>query len=130
MTIAEVSKKYGLTADTLRYYERIGLVPPVTRNPNGIRNYSEQDCRWVNFAKCMRGAGLPIETLIEYLQLFKEGDATIDARKGLLIEQRELLAERIEEMKKSLDWLDQKIERYDVGIRAAEKLLEQGEREE
>ena len=58
MTIAEVSKKYDISADTLRYYERIGLIPPVNRNRSGIRDYTEADCRWVEFAKCMRGAGL------------------------------------------------------------------------
>ena len=65
MTITEVSKKYDLTADTLRYYERIGLIPSVNRNASGIRDYTEEDCKWVHFAKCMRGAGLSIEVLVE-----------------------------------------------------------------
>ena len=69
MTIAEVSAKYGLSADTLRYYERIGLLPEVKRNKSGIRDYTEEDCRWVEFIKCMRSAGLPIEVLIEYMAL-------------------------------------------------------------
>ena len=60
MTIAEVSSKYGLSPDTLRYYERIGLIPPVRRTAGGIRDYSENDCMWVSFAKCMRGAGLQV----------------------------------------------------------------------
>lgn len=88
MTIAEVSKKYELTADTLRYYERIGLLPPVGRNKSGIRDYTEEDCNWVGFIKCMRNAGISIETLIEYVSLFQKGEGTIPARKNLLIEQR------------------------------------------
>lgn len=113
MTIAEVVKKYGLTADTLRYYERIGLLPDVKRTPGGIRDYSEEDCRWIEFIKCMRNAGLPVETLIEYVRLFQIGDTSIEARKALLIEQRDALAERIAEMQATLERLNMKIERYE-----------------
>ena len=56
MTISEVSKKYDITADTLRYYERIGLIPPVPRTKSGVRDYDESSCNWVNFIKCMRSA--------------------------------------------------------------------------
>jgi len=69
LTIAEVSKKYGLSADALRYYERIRLIPSVKKNGSGIRDYTENDCRWIEFFKCMRSAGLPIEVLIEYVSL-------------------------------------------------------------
>lgn len=55
MTIAEVSKKFDISADTLRYYERIGLLPPVRRTSGGIRDYTQEDCNWVEFIKCMRG---------------------------------------------------------------------------
>ena len=75
MKIAEVSKRYGLSADTLRYYERIGLLPGVTRNASGIRDYSEQDCARVEFVKCMRAASVSIEALIEYMDLFEQGAA-------------------------------------------------------
>ncbi len=98
MTISEVSKKFELSADTLRYYERIGLIPAVPRNQSGLRDYDEESCNWVEFIKCMRSAGLPIEVLIEYVSLFREGDNTLEARKDLLIEQRELLCKKIEDM--------------------------------
>lgn len=113
MTIAEVAKKYDISADTLRYYERIGLLPAVRRNKSGIRDYSETDCGWVEFIKCMRGAGLPIEVLIEYISLYQMGDSTVEARKELLIEERNNLMGRIEEMQKTLERLNYKIERYD-----------------
>ena len=80
MTIAEVSRTYDLSADTLRYYERIGLIPPVHRSAGGIREYDEEDCRWVEFIKCMRGAGLPIESLVEYVALFQQGEVTAAGR--------------------------------------------------
>lgn len=114
--IADVSKKYELSADTLRYYERIGLIPEVNRNKSGIRDYTEEDCRWVEFIKCMRNAGLPIEVLIEYVTLFQKGDETIQARKELLTEQRKKLIETMEDMKKTMERLDYKIERYEKGI--------------
>lgn len=115
MTISEVSKKYNLTADTIRYYERIGLIPPVQvhRNGSGNRDFLEEDCNWLEFIKCMRGAGLSIEVLIDYVTMFQQGNSTTQARKNLLIEQRELLAGRIEEMQATLKRLDRKIERYD-----------------
>ena len=123
MTIAEVSKKYELSADTLRYYERIGLVPPVPRNNSGIRDYDTESCQWVELMKCMRSAGVQIEALIEYVALFQQGDETIGARKALLIEQRDQLVERMAEMQRSLDRLNDKIERYDQGLMTKEHLL-------
>ena len=123
MTIAEVSKKYELSADTLRYYERIGLVPPVPRNKSGIRDYDTESCLWVELMKCMRSAGVQIEALIEYVALFQQGDETIGARKALLIEQRDQLVERMAEMQRSLDRLNDKIERYDQGLMTKEHLL-------
>ena len=121
MKIAEVSEQYGLSADTLRYYERIGLIPPVNRSDNGIRDYNEIDIRRVEFIKCMRSAGLPIETLIEYVGLVQQGDKTIEARKIILKEQRELLAGRMKEMQKTLDILDHKIEVYEKAVLVKEK---------
>lgn len=123
MTIAEVSKIYELSQDTLRYYERIRLIPAVNRNKSGIRDYNDEDCRWIEFIKCMRAAGLPIEVLIEYVALFQRGYETIDARKQLLKEQRALLAQKMEDMRKTLERLDYKIERYESGIIAKEYQL-------
>lgn len=116
MTITEVSKKYNLSADTLRYYERVGLIPEVNRNKNGIRDYRSEDCRWVEFIKCMRSAGLPIEVLIEYVTLFQKGNETVEARKDLLIEQRKQLTEKMEDIRKTIERLDYKIERYEQSV--------------
>ncbi len=123
MTIAQVSQKYGVSADTLRYYERIGLIPPVHRSAGGIRDYDETDCGWAEFIKCMRAAGLPIEALIEYVALFQQGDDTLCARKALLLEQREQLAQRIADLQAVLDRLDRKIQVYDEKCVAMERLL-------
>lgn len=123
MTIAEVSKKYQLTADTLRYYERIGLLPPVPRTKGGIRDYDEASCRWIELMKCMRSAGVQIEALIEYVALFRQGDGTADQRRAILVEQREQMVARMEEMQRSLDRLNRKIEAYDRGTWKGEPIL-------
>ena len=127
MKIAEVSDRYGISSDTLRYYERIGLIWPVNRNVSGIRDYTDLDLRRVEFIKCMRSAGLPIEVLIEYVGLVQQGDSTIEARKDILKEQRELLAARMREMQKTLDILDHKIEVYENAVLKKEKKMIQTE---
>ncbi len=121
MKIAEVSEQFGISADTLRYYERVGLIPPVHRNEGGIRDYDELDLRRVDFIKCMRGAGLPVEVLIEYMDLVQQGDKTIEARKDILIEQRDLVAARLQEMQKTLERLNYKIEVYEKALLKKEK---------
>ena len=123
MKIAEVSEQYGISTDALRYYERIGLIPPVTRNESGIRDYNELDVRRVEFVKCMRSAGLPIEVLIEYIGLVQRGDQTIEARKDILVEQRQLLISRMEQMQKTLDILNRKIEVYEKAVLKNEKAM-------
>lgn len=102
MKIAEVSEQYGLSVDTLRYHERVGLIPPVHRSDSGIRDYNELDLRRVDFIKCMRSAGLPIEVLIDYRSLVQQGDKTIKARKEILTEQRDLVKAKMEEMQKNI----------------------------
>ncbi|SRR6266498_247860 len=127
MKIAVVSEQYGISVDTLRYYERVGLIPPVNRNESGIRDYNELDLRRVDFIKCMRSAGLPIEILIEYVALVQKGDKTIEARKEILIEQRDLLMARMNEMQKTLEILEHKIEVYEKAVLKKEKAMIQAE---
>lgn len=113
MTIAEVSKQYNIPVDTLRYYERIGLLPPVNRAKSGFRDYTEGDCQWVSFIKCMRTAGIPVEALIDYVTLFQQGDSTREARRQILVEQRDLLQARVDEQLRTLEYLSRKIQSYD-----------------
>ena len=116
MTIKEVSEKYDISQDTLRYYERIGLIPAVTRTSGGIRNYQESDLGWVENAICMRNAGVPIEALIEYVRLYQMGDSTIEARKQLLEEQYEILQEQKQQIETTMERLNYKISRYKVAM--------------
>ena len=113
MTISEVSEKYSLTTDTIRYYEKEGLIPRVPRTKNGIRDFDEETCSWIEFIKCMRNAGLEIETLKKYVTLFKQGKRTIRERKLLLEEQRNKLLEKQKNINATLDRLNQKIKWYE-----------------
>ncbi len=126
MTIREVSERYGLSADTLRYYERVGLIPPVPRTGGGVRDYDTASLGWVELIKCMRSAGVGIEALTEYCRLFQQGEETLGARKALLMEQRRQLLERMEDMQRSLDRLNEKIERYEQGLAQKERELRGG----
>ncbi len=116
MTIKEVSEKYNISQDTLRYYERVGMIPPVTRTGGGIRDYQEADLSWVELAICMRSAGLPVEAMIEYVRLYQEGDQTIPARLQLLVDQREALLEQKRQIDTTLERLNYKISRYEKAI--------------
>ena len=117
MTIKEVSEKYHISQDTLRYFERMQMIPRVHRTPGGIRDYQAEDLRWVELAICMRSAGLPIEIMIEYLRLFQEGDATIPARLELLNEQMDLLRAQKAQLEATMDRLSYKITHYEEALR-------------
>lgn len=116
MTISEVSQKYGLSQDTLRYYEKAGAIPPVHRNKSGVRDYTEEDCSWVELVKCMRSAGLAVDILAEYVRLQLEGDETIPVRRQLLVNQREQLAAQLKVIQDTMKRLDYKISRYDKAM--------------
>lgn len=121
MTISEVSKKYNLTQDTIRYYERIGLIPRVPRTKSGVRDFDDESCRWIEFIKCMRSSGMAIDVLIEYVKLYKEGSNTLEQRKNLLIEQRKKLLKKQEEIKSTIERLEYKIKIYDEIVEGKRK---------
>lgn len=116
MTIREVSEKFGISQDTLRYYERIGLIPPVTRTAGGVRNYQESDLGWVEHTVCMRSAGVSVEALIEYLRLYQQGDSTFEARLQLLSEQLDGLEAQKAQLETTIARLKYKISRYEKAV--------------
>ena len=124
MTIAEVSEKCGVSPDTLRYYEKEGLLPYISRTEGGVRNYTEEDCTRIGFIKCMRGAGLSIEVLKRYFELFARGKRTLKARRELLATEREKLKVRLAELQDTLKRLDYKISVYDNALNSKTKELE------
>lgn len=111
MKISEVSKKYNLPADTLRYYEKFGLIDSV-RKDSGVRNYSEEDCGRIEFIICMKHAGLSLDDIKKFIDLNKEGDKTIPARLEILEKQKEILITEIKQKEETLDYLNYKINLY------------------
>lgn len=120
MTIKEVSEKYKISSDTLRYYERIGMIPEVTRTASGIRDYQESDLSWVELVICMRKAGVSVESLIEYVKMCMQGDTTFSARLHLLQEEKEKLEEQRSQLETAMKRLDYKISRYQKAVDTGE----------
>lgn len=116
MKIKEVSTKFDIPADTLRYWEREGAIPPVSRDDAGYRDYDDEDLDWIVFAKCMREAGVSIEYLIEYITLFKQGEVTLQARKDLLREQLGTIAQRLHEIQQTYDLIADKVDNYEKRV--------------
>ena len=116
MTIKEVSEKYNISQDTLRYYERVGMIPQVHRT-GGNRDYQEDDLGGVDLAFCMRSAGLRVVVMIEYVRLYMQGDSTIPARLQLLLNQKAALEAQMADTQRMLDKLEYKISRYQVAVK-------------
>ena len=117
MTIRQVCSQYGLTPDTLRYYEKVGVIPEVHRTDSGIRDYDEAAIGWVENAVCMRSAGVPVESIIEYVRLYQAGDTTLQARRDLLKDVHINLLKQRQQMDAAIDRLSFKIRRYDVALK-------------
>lgn len=116
MTIQEVCLKMELTQDTLRYYEKVGMIPPVKRTNGGTRDYGEEDIRWISLAKCLRGAGLPVQAIVEYVRLFRLGPETVVERLELLKTQQKALLDQRRKMDEAIEKLKYKISRYEEGL--------------
>lgn len=117
MTIKQVCQRYGLTQDTLRYYEKIGVIPPVHRSASGIRDYDEHDLGWVENAVCLRKAGVPVESIAEYVKLYQAGEETFAARRDLLSHVLADLMEQRSQLDAAIQKLTYKVSRYEAAVR-------------
>lgn len=115
MNIKQAAELFNLTPDTLHYYERVGVIPPVTRNKSGYRDYQTRDLNWIYLVKNLRGVGLPIESLISFCALSQVRDTQCveEAQKQILNEQLEELDERLAELQQARAVLEYKIATYD-----------------
>lgn len=127
MTIREVCDKYHVSPDTLRYYERVGVIPTVNRTKSGVRDYTRQDLGCVENAICMRNAGVPVEMVVQYVKLCQQGDETFVARCDLLKGVRSELLKQIEKCQKELERLEYKIGRYEKAVETGELVWEEPE---
>ncbi|EJT8159417.1 MerR family transcriptional regulator [Listeria monocytogenes] len=118
MNIKQAADMFGLTVDTLRYYERVGVIPPVHRNESDYRDYKTSDLNWVYLVKNLRNAGLSVESLIEFATLaqLRETQNVEAAQKQVLVDQLKELDEKLAEMKKVRELLVYKIDSYDSHI--------------
>ncbi|MFD1464768.1 MerR family transcriptional regulator [Lapidilactobacillus mulanensis] len=113
MNIEGVAKKFDLTRDTLRYWERIELLPAIPRNQSGYREYGERDLNWVFYIKALRKAGMSIEALVEFVKLYRDGNQNIAARKSLLVDQRQELLNKVNDIQKTVKYLSFKIDHFE-----------------
>ncbi|MCX5378508.1 MerR family transcriptional regulator [Streptomyces sp. NBC_00091] len=111
-TISEVEARTGLTQHTLRWYERIGLMPHVDRSHSGQRRFSEQDLGWLGFVGKLRATGMSVADMVRYAELVREGEHTVDERRELLERTRREVRARLAELTDALDVLDYKISMY------------------
>lgn len=123
MNISEVAEKFDMTPATIRYYEKQGLIPPITRNSVGVRDFQEEDISWVEFIKCMRDSGLSIDSLAKYSELFQQGDATLIERKKILIDEYQKLLEKQKLINGTVARLETKLENYDQMIQECEQQM-------
>ncbi len=110
MNISEVCRITGLTSDTLRYYEKIGIIVDVNRTPGGKRAYSQQNLNQIKFVSCMKKSGCSLQVIKRYMDLLKEGEDTKNERIDLLQNQKNALLDNLNEIKESIEYLDAKIE--------------------
>ena len=115
LTITQVSKKYDIKPDTLRYYERIGLLPTIPRKSNGNRYFNEGMQGWIEMIVCLRHSGVPVEKLIDYADMLRAGDETLQAREDLLKEQLKELEQKKKDLNRSINRLKHKISLYESG---------------
>ena len=113
-SIQQVADLTKLSAHTLRYYEKIGLIAPVNRHENGHRCYQDEDLGLIHFIKLLRATGMPVQEMTDFMRLIRQGNGTIPNRLIILKEHRTQLCEHINMLQNDLDHLDRKIAVYDA----------------
>lgn len=111
-TIKQVAERVDLTEYTLRYYEKEGLLPSIERDEHGIRQFKENDIEWIRLICCLRDTGMSISKIKDYVDLSIEGDSTIELRRQIILNQKMVTEQKIEEMNKNLDMINKKLKHY------------------
>ena len=116
-SIGQVAKKTGLTAHTLRYYEKEGLLPFVKKNSSGLRVFSDNDIGWLVMIECLKGTGMPLKGIKQYIDWFIEGDSTLEKRLQMFKEQKQKLQEQMAQLQKHMEKIDYKIHLYEEAVK-------------
>lgn len=112
-TIREVAERFDLTAYTLRYYEKEGLLPFVKRDQRGNRVFEENDVEWITLICCLRDTGMSVTEIRRYVDLCMEGEDKIEARRQIILEHKQAVEKKIAQMKKYLTKINKKLQYYD-----------------
>lgn len=112
LTIKEVSQKTGLSAHTLRFYERVGLIHPVQRADNHHRRYSQKDLEWIDFLTRLRSTGMPVKEMAAYARMVADGDSTVMARRRLMEGHRDAILDQIDQLQAHLKRIESKVAYY------------------
>lgn len=116
---AEMAETCDVTVDTLRYYEREGLLDVIERTDGGQRRYTSHDVAWVQLLRCLRVTALPIREMRRFAELMRIGDAAIPQRVALLEEHRVTVVEQMDELQAALTRIDEKLSHYRSFLDAA-----------
>lgn len=135
-SIGQVAKKMGLTAHTLRYYEKEGLLPFVKKSSSGLRVFSDNDLGWLTMIECLKETGMPLKGIKQYIDWFIEGDGTLKQRLEMFRTQKQKIEEQIKLFNKHLEKIDYKIRLYEEAVKkggldkaeANKRLLQEKER--
>lgn len=118
-TIGEAAKMLDLTAPTLRYYDKEGLLPFVDRSASGIRMFKESDFEWLRLIGCLKATGMPIRDIRQFINWYMEGDSTLRQRCEMFHERKRIVEAQIEALRSALDTIDHKCRIYDAAVAAA-----------
>ena len=114
--IKDASKKLNISIYTLRYYDKEGLTPFVRKDENGVRKYTEEDLEWIRLLMNLRDIDMPISNIKEYIQLYLQGDKTIDERRDLMCRYTEYIKKKIENTINNLEMAIRKLKQYDSAV--------------
>ncbi|WP_263559837.1 MerR family transcriptional regulator [Paenibacillus polymyxa] len=122
-TISEVSDMTGITAHTLRFYDKEGLLPFVDRNKIGNRDFKESDFEWLAVITCLKQSGMPIKEIKQFIDWCMEGDSTLDQRLGVFEEHKKVVMKKVSELMKHIEKIDYKIWYYKTAIEAGTEAI-------
>lgn len=116
-SIGQVAAKTGLTVHTLRYYEKEGLLPFVRKSSSGLRMFSDNDLAWLSIIECLNETGMPLKGIKQYIDWFREGDATLPQRLEMFKQQQVKVLAQIEQFQKYLQKIDYKVRLYEEAVK-------------
>ena len=125
-TIGQAAKRMGVTVPTLRYYDKEGLLPFVSRKPNGIRVFKESDFEWLAVINCMKRSGTPIKEIRQYIDLCMQGDDTLMERLSIFEHRKKIVHQQIAELNSLMEVIEHKIWYYQTAIEAGAESIHEG----